>query len=150
MPQVVVAISALVGAVAAVRQYSESKKARRAQEEQSNQQQAINTIESRRARQEAAREARIKRAQVAQAAESQGTVGSTTELGANSALAAGQSRQAGEQAFQTKAALGLSRTQQQIANAQANIMTAQAVGNLSSSIFNIAGGTNTLFSIGSA
>jgi hypothetical protein len=136
-----IAIVASVVAVAAtVESISQQKKAAKAQQEAAAEQTAISTKEARDKRQQAAREARIKRAQIVQQAENQGIAGGTTELGATSAVAAGQSREAGEQAFETTAAEGLAKTQQQIADASSKAATAAAVGNLSSSIFSAAGG----------
>ena len=140
---------AIVGAVIAgagtVASISQSRKARRAQQEQADVQRATNQISGRESRRRAAREARIKRAVVAQQAEAQGIGGSSAELGAESALAAGVSNQSAQQAFQTRAAEGLAQTQQKIADANARIQTTSAIGNLGSSLFSAAGGGKTLF-----
>lgn len=141
-----IAIASLViAAGSAVYSISQQKKAQKAQKEQASEQEAVGQRQARDKREQAAREARIKRAQIATTAEAQGISGGTTELGATSAVAAGQSREAGDQAFATTAAEGMKRTNEQIAKAESNIATSSAIGNLSSSIFSAAGGSKTIF-----
>ena len=141
-----IAVGALVVAGAsAYSSYRASKEAAKAQAEASAVSSASSKAAAATARRDAIRKSRVARAQSEQAAANTGTSGSSGEAGAAAGIQGQVSGMFSQISFNTKVGESLTKYQQQEADAMNKAQTASTIGQFSQSMFNSAGGFNSIF-----
>lgn len=159
---IVTVAAVAVAAGGAYMSYQQQRAAARNQRKAAEEQRKANAAQEARQAQEAARERRqqlreerVRRARILQSSENLGVSGSSGELGAIGALATNLSSNIGDNIGALNTARTISRHNQRAADYQSaaaqNMANASLWGQVSSfgsSMFNAAGGTNSLFGSG--
>jgi len=110
--------STISGAVGTIAQMGQARAAARAQKDAQNTQTNQELVNNRLAQRRAAREERVRRGRLIAASENTGTSGSSGELGALSALGTNTGAAISAQKGEASAAMSISKSNQQLADAQ--------------------------------